>query len=164
MCIRDSIGEAHSEGFLNNRQKINEKLGLFRNVRELVYCIDYPELNELVVHYKSNVRNHGGENPLRLFTWSQKNEEADLYIQEVKTDSGKTNITAVYKSETLSIAIPFHDAASVENAIHCWSVLLLMGVKPVSYTHLDVYKRQGLDGSGTPRPRMFMISASLKFK
>ena len=124
-----NIGEAHSEGFLNNRQKINEKLGLFRNVRELVYCIDYPELNELVVHYKSNVRNHGGENPLRLFTWSQKNEEADLYIQEVKTDSGKTNITAVYKSETLSIAIPFHDAASVENAIHCWSVLLLMGVK-----------------------------------
>lgn len=124
-----NIGEAHSEGFLNNRQKINEKLGLFRNVRELVYCIDYPELNELVVHYKSNVRNHGGENPLQLFTWSQKNEEADLYIQEVKTDSGKTNITAVYKSETLSIAIPFHDAASVENAIHCWSVLLLMGVK-----------------------------------
>jgi alanine racemase len=124
-----NIGEAHSEGFLNNRQKINEKLGLFRNVRELVYCIDYPELNELVVHYKSNVRNHGGENPLRLFTWSQKNEDADLYIQEVKTDSGKTNITAVYKSETLSIAIPFHDAASVENAIHCWSVLLLMGIK-----------------------------------
>lgn len=124
-----NIGEAHSEGFLNNRQKINEKLGLFRNVRELVYCIDYPELNELVVHYKSNVRNHGGENPLRLFTWSQKNEEADLYIQEVKTDSGKTNITAVYKSEILSIVIPFHDAASVENAIHCWSVLLLMGIK-----------------------------------
>lgn len=124
-----NIGEAHSEGFLNNRQKINEKLGLFRNVRELVYCIDYPELNELVVHYKSNVRNHGGENPLRLFTWSQKNEEADLYIQEVKTDSGKTNITAVYKNETLSITIPFHDAASIENAIHCWSVLLLMGIK-----------------------------------
>lgn len=124
-----NIGEAHSEGFLNNRQKINEKLGLFRNVRELVYCIDYPELNELVVHYKSNVRNHGGENPLQLFTWSQKNEDADLYIQEVKTDSGKTNITAFYKSEMLSIAIPFHDAASVENAIHCWSVLLLMGIK-----------------------------------
>lgn len=124
-----NIGEAHSEGFLNNRQKINEKLGLFRNVKQLVYSIDYPELNELVVHYKSNVRNHGGENPLQLFTWSQKNEDADLYIQEVKADSGKTNITAVYKSETLSIAIPFHDAASVENAIHCWSVLLLMGVK-----------------------------------
>lgn len=124
-----NIGEAHSEGFLNNRQKINEKLGLFRNVKQLVYCIDYPELNELVVHYKSNVRNHGGENPLQLFTWSQKNEEADLHIQEVKTEAGKTHITAAYKGEILSIAIPFHDAASVENAIHCWSVLLLMGIK-----------------------------------
>ncbi len=124
-----NIGEAHSEGFLNMRQKINEKLGLFRHVLQLVYCIDYPELNEVVVHYKSNVRNHDGEQPLKLFTWSHKNEDADLYIANVAGTLGKTTIEAVYLQQPISITIPFNDAASVENAIHCWAVMLLLGLQ-----------------------------------
>ncbi len=43
-----NIGEAHASGFLNMRQKINEKLRLFTNVDTLIYCKDYPELNECV--------------------------------------------------------------------------------------------------------------------
>lgn len=124
-----NIGEAHSEGFLNIRQKINEKLGLFRHVQQLVYCIDYPELNEVVVHYKSNVRNHGGEQPLKLFTWSHKNEDADLYITSVSNESGKTNIQAIYQQQLIGITIPFNDAASIENAIHCWAIMLLLGLQ-----------------------------------
>jgi UDP-N-acetylmuramyl pentapeptide synthase len=54
--IFTNIGEAHSEGFMNLRQKINEKLILFRRVKELIYCKDYPELNECIVQYHAVIR------------------------------------------------------------------------------------------------------------
>ena len=44
--IFTNIGEAHSENFLNARQKINEKLRLFTDVEVLIYCKDYPEIHE----------------------------------------------------------------------------------------------------------------------
>ena len=36
-----NIGDAHSKGFLNNRQKIREKLRLFTKVKTLIYCKDF---------------------------------------------------------------------------------------------------------------------------
>lgn len=42
--IFTNIGSAHDEGFESRRQKIREKLELFRNVRTLVYCADYEEI------------------------------------------------------------------------------------------------------------------------
>src|SRR5690606_7860015 len=41
---------------------------------------------------------------------------------------GKTYITANYKSQPIDITIPFTDNASVENAIHCWCVMLYLGM------------------------------------
>ncbi|MBA4166432.1 MAG: bifunctional UDP-N-acetylmuramoyl-tripeptide:D-alanyl-D-alanine ligase/alanine racemase, partial [Chitinophagaceae bacterium] len=41
--IFTNTGDAHASGFLNIRQKINEKLRLFSNVNTLIYCRDYPE-------------------------------------------------------------------------------------------------------------------------
>ncbi|WP_315820213.1 glutamate ligase domain-containing protein [Paraflavitalea speifideaquila] len=35
----------------------------------------------------------------------------------------------MYKEQTISITIPFTDDASVENAIHCWCVLLHLGIQ-----------------------------------
>ncbi|WP_276132266.1 bifunctional UDP-N-acetylmuramoyl-tripeptide:D-alanyl-D-alanine ligase/alanine racemase [Polluticoccus soli] len=121
-----NIGEAHSEGFLNTRQKINEKLMLFRYASQLVYCKDYPELNECVVQFMHQLKGAGG-NHLSLFTWSQK-VEADLQIKHIVKDGNKANIEALWKDEQLTITIPFTDPASIENAIHCWCVMLLMGI------------------------------------
>lgn len=123
-----NIGEAHSEGFLNLRQKINEKLTLFRHAKHLVYCKDYPELNQCIVNYVAHTRDHEGDKTLSLFTWSAKND-ADLRVTEVKHQDNKTTIYAVFKDEQLSVTIPFIDAASVENAIHCWCVLLLLNTE-----------------------------------
>lgn len=122
-----NIGEAHSEGFLNNRQKINEKLMLFRNAKELVYCKDYPELNECIGQYVNNVRRSDADIPLKLFTWSQR-YEADLRIISIESNQGKTNIAGVYNEKELSITIPFTDPASIENAIQCWCVMLLLQI------------------------------------
>ncbi|HEY9178176.1 MAG TPA: UDP-N-acetylmuramoyl-tripeptide--D-alanyl-D-alanine ligase, partial [Flavipsychrobacter sp.] len=120
-----NIGEAHSEGFLNNRQKIKEKLLLFRHARQLIYCKDHHELNQGIVEYVGQIK---GDNNLQLFTWSQK-KGADLWIKDVVKTPGKTSITAEYKGNATEIVIPFTDPASVENAIHCWCVLLLLNVE-----------------------------------
>ncbi len=119
-----NIGEAHSEGFLSDKQKIREKLMLFRHAAQLVYCRDHHELNQGIAEYIRHIKD---DNNLQLFTWSQK-KGADLWIKEVTKSPGKTTITAEYKGDVAEIVIPFTDPASVENAIHCWCVLLLLGV------------------------------------
>ena len=116
-----NIGEAHSEGFLNIRQKINEKLVLFRHSQHLVYCHDHAQLNECIVHYHHNVSG------VQLFTWSAK-QEADLRILKTKKQGSRTEITALYKGGEATITIPFADGASVENAMQCWCVALLLGI------------------------------------
>lgn len=124
--IFTNIGEAHSEGFLNMRQKIKEKLMLFRHSRQLVYCKDHQELNQCIVEYVRQIKG-SEEEDLQLFTWSQK-KEADLRIHEVKKELTTTTIHAEYNGEKLSVTIPFTDPASVENAIHCWCAMLLLNV------------------------------------
>lgn len=124
--IFTNIGEAHSEGFMNTRQKINEKLILFRHVKQLIYCHDHAQLNECIVQYMHQVRSGNKEEPLELFTWARK-QDADLRIVHTNKQQGKTNISALYKGKEISISIPFTDDASIENAIHCWCLMLLLG-------------------------------------
>lgn len=121
-----NIGEAHAEGFLNLRQKINEKLVLFRHAGQLVYCRDHPELNECIAQYVHQLK-ATGEAALKLFAWSQRTD-ADLRIIKQNAEHGKTIIEATYEGRQISITIPFTDYASVENAIHCWCVALLLGL------------------------------------
>jgi len=124
--IFTNIGEAHNEGFLNMRQKINEKLLLFRHAQTLIFCRDYPELNECISQLAFQLKNIG-EHPFRLFSWSYKHD-ADLQIKEVEKAPGKTNIQAIFNGQTIGISIPFSDTASIENAIHCWCTMLHLGI------------------------------------
>ena len=119
-----SIGEAHGEGFLNIRQKINEKLKLFVNSNVLVYCADDPDLNEAVNAFKNNVR--AGDS-FEIFSWSKK-ESASLQIIATESNQGQTIISAQCKEQAFNFTIPFIDVASVENAITCCCVLLYMGI------------------------------------
>lgn len=125
--IFTNIGEAHSEGFMNQRQKINEKLVLFRNADYLIYCYDHAELNECVAQYLAHVRSARGADAIKPFTWSAK-QDADLRITHVNKQNHKTHIQARYSGRDMAIDIPFTDDASVENAIHCWCAALLLGV------------------------------------
>jgi len=122
-----NIGAAHSEGFMNQRQKINEKLVLFRNAKQLVYCSDHPELNECIAQYIHQLKGNSSESPLQLFTWSRKND-ANLKIRNITSERNATTVDATYDGTDLSVTIPFTDPASIENAIHCWCVALLLGV------------------------------------
>ncbi len=119
-----SIGEAHGEGFLNIRQKINEKLKLFVNSNVLVYCADDPDMNEAVNAFTNNVR--AGDD-FELLSWSKK-ESATLQIIETGIDKGQTTVLVKWKDNPVDFKIPFTDVASVENAITCCCVLLYLGI------------------------------------
>lgn len=123
--IFTNIGEAHSEGFLNIRQKVNEKLQLFKNVDTLIYCSDYPSINEGIASYIKQLRDGTTASKINFFTWSLK-IEATLRVVSIEKESNNTSITALYNQKEINIKIPFTDDASVENSITCWCTLLYL--------------------------------------
>lgn len=125
--IFTNIGEAHSEGFLNIRQKINEKLVLFAKSDILIYCKDYLALNECVLAFHNQVgKKENQEGGPELFSWSRKTD-ADLRVISVDKKDNHTRIDALYKQEPLHFTIPFVDEGSIENAIHCAALMLYLG-------------------------------------
>ncbi len=125
--IFTNIGEAHAEGFLNVRQKINEKLKLFVNSKILIYCRDYPEITQCITEIKHRLHEDEQDKKFRLFTWSRKGD-ADFRITKVEKKETQTLIEGIYQKQAKSIAIPFTDEASIENAIHCWATLLYLRI------------------------------------
>lgn len=114
--IITNIGHAHDEHFASAIQKADEKLKLFRRSSLLVYCSDYEEIDNCVKFC----------DPSRSFwpfAWS-RHKEAKLKIAEVRKNDQGTSITAVYGRETREFSIPFTDDASVENAIHCYALMI----------------------------------------
>lgn len=125
--IFTNIGEAHSEGFLNIRQKVNEKLQLFKNVETLVYCKDYPAINEGIASYIKHLRDGTTASKIHFFSWSSKTD-ATLRVTSVLKEATGTVISAIYNDKVIGIKIPFTDDASVENSVTCWAVLLYMNI------------------------------------
>jgi alanine racemase len=120
--IFTNIGHAHDEGFGDPGQKVEEKLNLFVNANTLIYCRDHALIHEKVMQAPSLRK-------LTKFTWSRKQESI---LQIIKSISGKpqeTTLTGIFDSQEQSITIPFTDEASIENAIHCWALMLHLGYK-----------------------------------
>lgn len=120
------MGEAHAEGFRSMEEKIREKLQLFRTARQLVYASDDPRVEQVVQHFRHTV------NPnLQLFSWGhQPTASLQVLHQEQKEETSIIHLR--YREETMSLVIPFTDAASVFNALTCCAVLLLLNQSLVS--------------------------------
>jgi len=117
--VLTNIGSAHDEGFENLKQKINEKLLLFKESTVLIY-----QKNKLV---EECLDLFCVENPLKsrkLFSWSFTDSAADVFILKKENKGEITQIQYQYKNDTFNLEIPFSDSASVENAISCLLVLL----------------------------------------
>ncbi|MEO8415017.1 MAG: bifunctional UDP-N-acetylmuramoyl-tripeptide:D-alanyl-D-alanine ligase/alanine racemase [Ginsengibacter sp.] len=121
--ILTNIGNAHDEGFENNFQKTNEKLQLFVHTKQLIFCTDNLEIKDAVVSFQK--RNSKKNASIELFAWG-KNSSNKLRIVSINKNETHTKINAVYEKKDISVSIPFFDDASVENAINCWCVLLLL--------------------------------------
>ncbi|MBU0763663.1 MAG: bifunctional UDP-N-acetylmuramoyl-tripeptide:D-alanyl-D-alanine ligase/alanine racemase [Bacteroidetes bacterium] len=117
--IFTNIGQAHQENFGDLRQKAREKLELFKDCRKLIYCKDYKEIEEEISGNAAFWKD-------RLFTWSRKSS-ADLQITSVHKTDDAAYITALYNNKKTEIEIPFENEAAIENAVHCWATLLLLG-------------------------------------
>ena len=120
-----NIGQAHEENFINPVQKAGEKLNLFTKAEQLVYCMDYSEIQQVII--RSNLAEK-----VKLFTWSRKFEEANLFVKQVTKSEKSATMECVYQGECLTFAIPFADKASVENALHCIAVCLLLKMNPAT--------------------------------
>ncbi len=112
------IGPAHDEGFESRRQKVLEKLLLFKNSRLLVHNYDQ------LMDFKDDIASQ------KCFTWSTRFKIADLYVFSETVIAKNFYLRAQYKGKEIECLIPFLDEASVENAITCWAAMLAMGYSP----------------------------------
>ncbi len=120
------IGDAHGENFSSQEQKIREKLQLFHSCHTLIYCRDHQSIHEVIRAYEP-LRG------IRFFTWSAS-QDADLRILTSRKESGKT-ILHLQAGAVFEVSIPFTDAASVENAMHCIALMVLLGISEHEIAH-----------------------------
>lgn len=119
--IFTNIGLAHQENFSDLKQKASEKIKLFSNTKQLIYCKDQQIIDELVNEHRI----------ANTFTWGESTS-SDIHITRIAKNNGTTTIQTSYKGNEVAFKIPFTDNASVENAMHCFCCLILLGVKPES--------------------------------
>ncbi len=115
-----NVGEAHSESFLNIKHKTKEKLSLFTKCEVLIYCKDYPDINQSLGEI-----NALRDEPVKTMSWSMSGE-ADVQVAAVMQKDNRSFIHCIYRGKELDFDIPFADKASVENAIHCACVMLYL--------------------------------------
>jgi Alr-MurF fusion protein len=106
--VLTNLGEAHSEGFHSEEEKLKEKLFLFEKASIVIG--PYHLLKDI-------------DKP--VFTWGET-KDCDLRVVGRKTDHF-TTIHCNYNKHGFDIVIPFTDEASVENGLTCTSVLLHLG-------------------------------------
>ena len=116
--IFTNIGQAHSEGFENQEQKIREKIALFKQTDTILFCNDHKDIDQALSVFKNK----------KIISWSRTQESDFQIISEEITKKRNNKITARFNKKLVTIEIPFSDAASVENAIHCWLTLLVLGI------------------------------------
>jgi alanine racemase len=116
MGIFTNIGPAHDAHFSSDAAKADEKAKLFRHAKLVVHCSDHP----VVRHALDKL---GG---VQLLGWGRK-PDADLHIVEDRADSDHRTVQLRWKGHPCTVELPFSDDASVENAMHCITLLLQLG-------------------------------------
>ncbi|MDX2189596.1 MAG: bifunctional UDP-N-acetylmuramoyl-tripeptide:D-alanyl-D-alanine ligase/alanine racemase [Bacteroidota bacterium] len=114
-----NIGSAHDEGFYDRTHKIIEKLKLFENVKKLIYCNDYTDIEREVQKKK-----------IKTVTWSFFGK-SDYKVNYLQINALGATVTVQKQAKPNQQAhifeIPYSDSASVENALHCVVLLFELG-------------------------------------
>ncbi len=113
-----NIGDAHSAGFVNETEKVYEKLNLFRNVKTLIYRREENLLTDIIDRFVE-------EHKITPFTWSDSIRSNVKVLDRVSIDNS-TKIKVLVGNKKLTATIPFEDDASFENAMHAWVVSLCL--------------------------------------
>ena len=107
--IFTNIGSAHDEGFSSQEEKINEKLKLFRTAEIVIYRAD-----------QEAVENAIKKSGLKGFSWGNS-KAADMV-----TSLEGERCEVVYSGQVHTFRLPFSDAASFENCMHCIALMMYM--------------------------------------
>lgn len=118
--IFTNIGQAHDESFLTREQKIAEKLQLFTHCEALIYCTDHKEIHSVLSEKESFREVH-------RYTWG-RGAENDVQLLDIVPSPHTTTLTICHAGKECNIAIPFSDRASVENALHCITLMFYLGL------------------------------------
>jgi alanine racemase len=112
--ILTNIGDAHDEGFIDKKQKISEKLKLFKHSDVVIF-----QKNELVEQLLQTYQANS-------FCWSFEKSDNALFIKK-STSKNVTTLTFTFHYQDFEVKIPFSDYASTENTINAMMVLLHLG-------------------------------------
>jgi len=115
-----NLGTAHDEGFINNSQKLEEKLKLFTHTRFIIYRKEQIEVAQFLEnHFPSE----------RLVCWSAS-PGAD-YTLSVKKNADHAKIILLQPDLSLyTFHTGFTDEASLENLRHVIITCLTLGMAP----------------------------------
>jgi Alr-MurF fusion protein len=108
--IFTNLGTAHDEGFSGSEEKVNEKLKLFESSTVLIYSTDHA-----AVH--SAVRRRA----IKSFSWGS-GEDSTVSVK--KTPNG---YRCTYDGKAMNFVFPFDDKSSIENCLHCITVMIYLG-------------------------------------
>jgi len=112
--ILTNIGAAHDGGFVSRKEKIKEKIKLFSNTEKVICEWKY-------THFFGQNKN------TEVLTWGRE-KEANLQILRITKRTKESRILAKWKGQKIHIVLPFQDAASLENVMHCWLTLLTLNI------------------------------------
>lgn len=115
--IFTNIGAAHAEGFADERTKAREKFRLFARAQAVVHCADHPLV--------TGAMDDAGYTGTRL-GWSRKQTAYVRVLEEHRAGEG-TWLFVEHAGVDHRFLLPFSDEASVENALHCITVLFHLG-------------------------------------
>ncbi|WP_297336870.1 bifunctional UDP-N-acetylmuramoyl-tripeptide:D-alanyl-D-alanine ligase/alanine racemase [Algoriphagus sp.] len=118
--IFTNIGAAHEEGFFDRKDKINEKLTLFQEVKLLIYCSDHLEIDAEIQ------KNFARE---RLISWSDQ-PGADFTRSIKILEQGARIILMKSDLSTFTFFTQFSDKASLENVTHVIIAALTLQLDP----------------------------------
>lgn len=120
--IFTTIGPSHDENFSITERKIEEKLLLFRNASKVVLRDSHSLIIETGLKSKLLSRNS-------MFLWGF-DSGSDVVITEIETTGLFTKVSVRVEEKTIEFEIPFTDNASLENAMHCFSAMIMLGFNP----------------------------------
>lgn len=118
-----NIGPAHDQGFATQQQKLQEKALLFKNCSRIHYCLDHTPIHQVL-----QKQYHG---KAELVTWSWQATAANYQVQRrLLPTSTQTEIIVTTQQQQHTFLVPFQDAVSLENVVHCIVFLLHEGSDP----------------------------------
>jgi alanine racemase len=116
--IFTNIGDAHQEGFQDIEEKLKQKLILFKDSSTLIYCRDQEIVDRII-------RKEYAEQ--RLFTWSFS-KDSDVRVSKRGATAEGTLLDVICQDTSFEVMVPFLDRASVENAMHVVSLMIMLDI------------------------------------